>query len=155
MRIVRALQAGFFGVGLLLATSIASAQLPGGGGTGEGMGKSPLVQLQKGIGLLRKGKAAEAKTHFTAMIERDPDGMLPRYYLALAHADLGEGPQCIVALGAAAERGWKEPEKFPADAGLAALREQDESFRAALETFGQAWRDRREKGTLQIGRAHV
>ena len=72
---------------------VLEAQLPGGGG-GDG---SPLVELQKGIGLLRQGKTAEARELFSTLADRDSLSPLPCYYLALAEIELGASAAAVTA----------------------------------------------------------
>jgi len=133
---------------LALLVPPAGAQLPGGGAGGAQLGAGPVAELQEGIRLLRAGENEAAKRHFDGMAARDPEGSMPRYYLALAHAALGEGAECVAALDAAAERGWPRPETLASDPGFAALRERNEEFRRGLEGFASAWRARNEAGIL-------
>ena len=121
-----------------------SAQLIGGGDDGG----SQIFQLQKGIGMLRKGENEQAKTHFNALALRFPTDPMAPYYLALSNAALGDAKETITALRSSIERGWEKPEDWRKDPGFVSIRKADPTFQASLEALLQEIVDRSEKGRI-------
>ena len=119
-----------------------AAQLPGGGGSG-----SPIVDLKQGIGFLQKEQFVRAKKHFERLSASDPQNELPSYYLALACAGLGERDGALQALEEATARGWRDPESWRNDPGLAAL-SADPLFQTGLEEVISRVLDRRDQGVI-------
>ena len=127
----------------MIATAPVEAQLPGGG-----RGESPIMDLQRGIGFLQKKQYERAKKHFVGFQKRDLHNALPSYYLALAHAGLGEADGALSALKEAVARGWRDPESWRSDAGLLPLLTSNETFHKGLETLLARVADRRDRGAI-------
>ena len=125
-----------------IAAAPVDAQLPGGG-----RGESPIMDLQRGIGFLQKKQYEKAKKHFLGFQKRDLHNALPSYYLAQAHAGLGEADGALKALTEAVARGWRDPESWRSDAGLLPLLTSNEAFHQGLEALLARVAARRDRGT--------
>ena len=71
-----------------------------------------MIELQRGIGLLRAEKFEAARDHFTRVAEKQQTNALPLYYLALAHAALGDTPETLSALDGAVARFTNTTSRF-------------------------------------------
>ncbi len=115
-----------------MATAL-DAQQTGGGSQREG--SPPILELQKGIRLLRIGEPSAAAKVFESLSKVDQTNSISCYYEALAHAQLGDSSACLKALYEAVERGHPQPLTLKMDPAFLEFQSQSDLFRVGFESL--------------------